>query len=99
MLLFAAIARSIWVEQFLDKPTEDRMLRSFADLLTADDHWARAMHLMMHDRAAATERLFKFMTPAQKSLAVARNAVSRNAKTAKSLLDDVDESMKTNPLY
>ena len=26
---------------------------SSADLLTADDHWARAMHLMMHDRATA----------------------------------------------
>ena len=95
----ATIARSIWVDQFLDKPTEERMLRNFADLLTADDHWARAMHLMMHDRASATERLYQFMTPAQKSLAVARNAVSRNAKTAKSLLDNVDASMKTNPLY
>ena len=85
----AAIARSIWVDQFLDKATEERMLRNFGDLLTANDHWARAMHLMMHDRATATERLFKFMTPAQKSLAVARNAVSRNAKTAKSLLDEL----------
>ena len=94
-----AIARQIWVEQFLDKATEDRMLGNFGDLLTADDHWARAMHLMMHDRATGTERLFKFMTPAQKSLAVARNAVSRNAKDAKALLDAVDASMRGNPVY
>lgn len=94
-----AIARAIWVEQFLDKATEERMLTNFGDLLTADDHWARAMHLMMHDRATATERLFKFMTPAQKSLAVARNAVSRNDKNAKSLLDAVDTSMTDNPVY
>jgi soluble lytic murein transglycosylase len=93
------IARQIWVEQFLDKATEDRMLKNFGSLFTADDHWARAMHLMMHDRATATERLYKFMTPAQKSLAVARNAVSRNAKNAKALLDAVDASMKTNPIY
>ena len=94
-----AIARSIWVEQYLDKATEARMLANFGDLLTADDHWARAMHLMMHDRATGTERLFKFMTPAQKSLAVARNAVSRNAKNAKALLDAVDPAMKSNPIY
>jgi soluble lytic murein transglycosylase len=95
----AAIARSIWVEQFLDKTTEERMLTNFADLLTPADHWARAMHLMMHDRATGAERLYKFLTPAQKSLAVARNAVSRDAKNAKALLDEVDPSMQTNPLY
>jgi soluble lytic murein transglycosylase len=95
----AAIARSIWVDDFLDPATETLMLATFGDLLTADDHWARAMHLMMHDRATATERLFKFMTPAQKSLAVARNAVSRNAKDAKTLLDAVDPAMQSNPIY
>lgn len=95
----AGIARTIWVEDFLDQATEARMLANFGDLLTADDHWARAMHLMMHDRATGAERLFQFMTPAQKSLAVARNAVSRNAKNAKALLDGVDPSMKTNPVY
>jgi soluble lytic murein transglycosylase len=93
------IVRSIWVDDFLDRATETRVLANFADLLTTDDHWARAMHLMMHDRATATERLFGHMTPAQKSLAVARNAVSRNAKNAKTLLDAVDPAMKTNPVY
>ncbi len=94
-----AIARSIWVDEFLDKQTEARVLDKLGSLLAQDDHWARAMHLMMHDRATATERLYRFMTPAQKSLAVARNAVSRNAKTAKTLLDEVDPALKTNPIY
>src|SRR5690606_17191547 len=75
------------------------MLKTFGALLTPDDHWARAIHLMMHDRATGAERLYTFMTPAQKSLAVARNAVSRNAKNAKTLLDAVDASMQTSPLY
>lgn len=95
----AGIAREIWVGNFLDQATEAKVLEKLGSLLTADDHWARAMHLMMHDRATGTERLIKFMTPAQKSLAVARNAVSRNAKDAKTLLDAVDASMKSNPLY
>ena len=83
----AGIARTIWIEEFLDQKSEARVLDKLGSLLTQEDHWNRAMHLMMHDRATGTERLYKFMTPAQKSLAVARNAVSRNAKDAKSLLD------------
>jgi soluble lytic murein transglycosylase len=93
------LARAIWTGEFLDAALEKRMLANFADVLTDADHWNRAMHLMMHDRATGTERLFKYMTPAQKSLAVARNAVSRKAKNAKALLDAVDPSMTTNPVY
>jgi soluble lytic murein transglycosylase len=95
----ARIARSIWTENYLDESTEAQVLGKLGSLLTRDDHWARAMHLMMNDRASAVERLLKYLSPAQKSLAVARNAVSRNEKNAKSLLDNVDPSMKTNPVY
>lgn len=95
----ARIARAIWTENFLDKATEARVLDKLGSLIDRDAHWARAVHLMMHDRATGVERLIKFMTPAQKSLALARNAVSRNAKTAKKLLDAVDPSMHSNPVY
>jgi len=93
------IARTIWVENFLDRGSEDRVLAALGDLLTPQDHWDRAVHLMMNDRSAAVERLMKFMTPAQQSLATARNATSRNAKNAKKLLDDVDPAFKTHPVY
>ncbi len=95
----ARIARSIWTENFLDRASEDTVLAKLGPLLTRDDHWTRALHLMMNDRAAAVERLYPFMTAAQKSLAVARNAVSRNADNAKKLLDSVDASEKSNPVY
>ncbi len=95
----AKIARTIWVENFLDRASEDRVLRKLGDLLTPADHWDRAVHLMMHDRASAVERLAKFMTPAQQTLATARNATSRNAKNAKKLLDDVDPAFKTHAVY
>lgn len=95
----AALARDIWVNDYLDPKTEQKVLGKLGNLLTAKDHWARAEHLMMNDRASAVERLFKFMTPGQKSLAVARNAVSRNDKDAKDLLDKVDPAYKTNPIY
>ncbi|HEV2517390.1 MAG TPA: lytic transglycosylase domain-containing protein [Devosia sp.] len=95
----ARIARAIWTENFLDKATEARVLDRLGNLLDRDAHWARAMHLMMHDRATGVERLMQYLTPAQKSLAVARNAVSRNAKDAKKLLDAVDPSMRGNSVY
>lgn len=95
----ARIARSIWTENFLDKATEARVLARLGSLLDRDAHWDRAVHLMMHDRATGVERLMQYMTPAQKSLALARNAVSRNAKNAKKLLDAVDASMRTNSVY
>jgi len=93
------IARTLWTENFLDKGTEALVLDKLGSLLDRDAHWTRAMHLMMHDRATGVERLMKYMTPAQKSLATARNAVSRNAKDAKKLLDNVDPSMQSNPVF
>jgi soluble lytic murein transglycosylase len=93
------IARSLWVDNFLDEPTEKMVLARLGDLLDRNAHWARAVRLMMHDRASAVERIMGRLTPAQKSLAVARNAVSRNAKDAKKLLDSVDPSMTAHPVF
>ena len=95
----AAIARSIWVDNFLDPSTEKYVLDRLGSLLDSDAHWDRAVHLMMHDRATAVERLMQFLTPAQKTLAIARNAVSRNAANAKKLLDSVDPALQSHPVY
>ena len=94
-----AIVRALWVNNFLERSAEDRVQAELGDLLDRDAHWDRAVHLMMHDRATGVERLFDQMTPAQKSLAVARNATSRNDKNAKKLLDSVDLSMTDNPVF
>lgn len=95
----AQIARAIWVGNFLTRDEENRVHKRLGALLTAGDHWDRAVNLMMHDRASGVDRLLTFMTEAQKSLAVARNAVSRNRKDAKALLDKVDASMQGHPVY
>jgi len=95
----SGIARALWTSNFLDKATESLVLDKLGDLLDQDAHWARAQHLMMHDRATAAERLAKYLTPAQKTLLEARNATSRNDKDAKKLLDAVDPSMQDNPVY
>jgi soluble lytic murein transglycosylase len=95
----AEIARTLWTENFLDRSTEKVVLDRLGDLLGRADHWDRAQYLMMNDRATGAERLTKYLTPAQKTLVTARNATSRNAKNAKKLLDEVDPSMRDNPVY
>jgi len=95
----AAIARAIWVDNVLNTDDEKRVIDTLGKLLTGKDHWARAENLMMNDRASAVERLLALLTPAQRTLAVARNAVSRNATDAKALLDKVDPAYQTNPIY
>jgi soluble lytic murein transglycosylase len=95
----ARIARDIWLRYQLTPDEENRVHRRLGALLTAEDHWDRAVNLMMHDRATGVERLLVFMTEAQKSLVVARNAVSRNKKDAKKLLDAVDPTMRDHPVY
>ncbi|HEX4297502.1 MAG TPA: lytic transglycosylase domain-containing protein [Devosia sp.] len=95
----ASIARTIWVDDFLDQDSETKVLAALGGLLTAKDHWDRAEHLMMNDRASAVERLYQFMSPGEKSLAVARVAVIRDAPNARKLLDAVDKAYQTNPIY
>jgi len=95
----ARLARDIWVGNFLTLDQEKLVIDKLGSLLDRDAHWARAVHLMMNDRASASERLIPRLTAAQKSLVVARAAVSRNDADAKKLLDSVDKSMQTHPVF
>jgi soluble lytic murein transglycosylase len=94
-----SMARSIWTEHFLTEEQEDTVRERFGELLDREAHWARAMHLMMHDRARGSERLLPHLSEAQQSLVVARAAVSRNDADAKARLDAVHPSMQANPVF
>ncbi|MCR6672985.1 MAG: hypothetical protein NVV79_17060 [Devosia ginsengisoli] len=94
-----SIAKSIWIDNFLTEEQESDVLDTLGSLLDRDAHWTRAMHLMMHDRARGSERLLPYLSEAQKSLVVARAAVSRNDADAKARLDSVDPSMLSNPVF
>ncbi|SFC75437.1 lytic transglycosylase domain-containing protein [Devosia psychrophila] len=95
----ASLARSLWIDNFLTEKQEAEVSEKLGSLLDRDAHWARAIHLMMHDRARGSERLLPHLTAAQKTLVVARAAVSRNDADAKALLDKVDPSLRSNPVY
>lgn len=93
------IIKSIWVNDFLDADYEAKIRAEFGRHLTRDDHWARAVHLLMHDRASGAERIMDRLSPAQKSLARARIAVARKTKNARSLIDKVDPTLRGHPLF
>ncbi len=93
------IARQIWVSNFLTREQESLVQQSFGTGFTRDDHWARTIHLLMHDRARGAERIMGYLSAGQKSLALARIAVARKASNAASLLDRVDPAYRTHPLF
>lgn len=95
----ARIARHIWVNNFLDRDSETEVLQSLGALLTNQDYWDRAVHLLMHDRASGTERIMDKLTPAQQSLARARIAVSRKSGDAAALIDRVDPAFRDTGLF
>lgn len=93
------IIKSIWINNFIDAAYEAKIRQEFGRLLTREDYWNRAVHLLMHDRATGTERILDQLTPAQRSLARARIAVARKSKSAPSLIDKVDPSYRDHPMF
>ena len=94
-----ATVRPLWTETVLDETLEAAILAGFDDLLTPEDHWARAGMLMMHDRIRAVERIADRLTPAQVTLLEARAATARNQRDGRAVLDRVDRSLREHPVY
>lgn len=95
----AELARGTWIGNFLTDEQEAEVLGTFGTLLTDEDHWARAVRLMMHDRIRGAERLSAHFTEAQKDLLAARAATARRQDDGKALLDALGEEWETHPVY
>jgi soluble lytic murein transglycosylase len=93
------LARSTWTQNMLGPDSEKLVLASLGKMLTRNDHWARTVHLLMHDGATSAKRMLPFLSPAQKSLVNAAVAVITNQGNAKALLDKVDPSLRTSAIF
>ena len=93
------IARNLWTGSILDADSEKLVLSSLGKMLTRDSHWARTVHLLMTDHAAAAKRMLHLLSPAQASLVNAAVAVIDGAGNAKPLLDKVDPSLRTSAIF
>ncbi|VAW15682.1 hypothetical protein MNBD_ALPHA12-1796, partial [hydrothermal vent metagenome] len=95
----ARIARQIWTRNFLKPEQEAVALKALSPLLSRQDHWKRAVYLLMNNQSQSAQRILKFLSPAQKSLALARIAVSRRQANAARLLDKVDPAYRGHALF
>lgn len=93
------IIQDVWVNNFLDRTTEQDLYQRYRGQLTNADHWARATRLLMHDRARAVERIFNEFSPAQQSLLKAVIAVARKDNQSQALLDRVDPKYRNHNLF
>ncbi|MCW5695466.1 MAG: lytic transglycosylase domain-containing protein [Bauldia sp.] len=95
----AELIRPLWRDGNLARSTEDRILESFGDLLTTEDHRFRMQRLLydgFNDEALRTAEQLSSETQA---LAAAWVAVNRNSGNAASLMAAVPETLRNDPGY
>lgn len=93
------IIADVWGTNILDRAKEDAVLSRFGALIDRDTHWHRAVMLLMHERANGTQRIMRYLSPAQVSLADAAIAVMRETSNAARLVDRVDPHYRDHPLF
>ncbi len=93
------IIAQLWASNVLDRAREDTVLARFGSLIDRDTHWQRSVMLLMHERASGTERIMRYLSPAQVSLANAAIAVMRETSNAARLVDQVDPHYRDHPLF
>jgi soluble lytic murein transglycosylase len=91
----AANLRAIWISKALDLPTENKILREFAAVLTAADHKSRMDYLLYRGRVSQAKR-FADLGKAQ-TLYKAWSSVISNAKNAEALLKVAEASRPEDP--
>ncbi len=93
-----SIARAAWRDDALTTATEDRVLATFNDTLTADDHAARAFGLLWRDQRPAAQRLTSRMSSADAAVVRARIAIQTRARRGlQAAIDAVPASRQDDP--
>lgn len=95
----AGLVRYVWREDDLSPDTEKRVLAEFGELLTENDHAARADHFFYKKDVAAALRNASRAGGAYQPIAKARAAVIGKAKNADALLDAVPSKSRNHPGY
>jgi len=95
----ARIVRQIWTSNYLAPAQEAAVRQAFSALLTREDNWKRAVFLLMNNKTTRAKNILGLLSPAQKSLALARIAVSQKQADAARKLDRVDPGYRDNALF
>ena len=93
----AELVKSWWRTKSFDAATQRSMLARFGDVLTADDHAARADLLLYGTQVAAAQDMLPFLTPEAQQAAQARTALRTNAANAVELANALPPSVAQSP--
>lgn len=93
----ANVIRSFWINERMDKATEDKIREEFGALLTKDDH-KRRMELLLYKERYDDAARFAELAEAQ-SLYKAFVAVGKKTKSADKLIEAVDPSWQKDASY
>lgn len=93
------LVKSVWRGDDLTADVENRVLSEFGNLLTREDHAARADHFFYENQIAAAQRNAARASSAYQAIARARAAVIRKTKDADKLLAAVPSSARKHPGY
>ncbi|WHA40338.1 lytic transglycosylase domain-containing protein [Agrobacterium larrymoorei] len=91
------LIRQLWVDEGMDTDLEDRVLAEFGNSLSVADHKARMDYLMYRSRVSQAKR-FGDLGKAQ-SLYKAWAAVLQRANNAPALMNAVDSSWRSDPVF
>jgi len=93
------LVKAVWREDGLTPDVETRVLSEFGNLMTREDHAARADYFFYNNEIGAAQRNAARASDAYKAIAKARTAVIRKTKDADALLAAVPGAARKHPGY
>jgi len=91
--------RKAWRQARLTRDGQKRLFGRYRSRLTADDHYARADHLIWQGphHYSKADALRPFMTPGQSALVDARTRIARNASGINAAINRIPDELKADP--
>jgi soluble lytic murein transglycosylase len=91
------LIRRWWRDHFFEADVQRTMLARFGDLLTADDHIARAETLLYGQQGPAAHDMLALLPPGQQALAEAKMALREDRSNASELVARVPPELSNDP--
>ncbi len=92
-----ALIRKIWTQRVFEAEPQRVILARFGDILTPEDHQARADLLLFGNQGPAAQAMIPLLDPVQQLLAQARIALRQNSASALSLVESLPSSVADSP--
>lgn len=92
-----ATARDAWLTETFNRDDEERLLATFGQTLSTDDHIRRTDHLLWNDHTVSAERMLPRIDSAHGKLFKARMALMARQNGVDGLVDSVPAQLQSDP--